>query len=124
MGKKDVYILRPEKSSRSVLYVYFGILVFIIVFFPFFALTLRYQLGMIFSTVFNWLGVMCMTFGAFFIIISLVSLFANSRGSNWARNLIVGIVLIWIGCWCTGAVVKLFGFTIGSSTSGGSGGYH
>jgi len=72
MGKKDVYILRPEKSSRSVLYVYFGILVFIIVFFPFFALTLRYQLGMIFSTVFNWLGVMCMTFGAFFIIISLI----------------------------------------------------
>jgi hypothetical protein len=63
-----------------------------------------------------------MTIGGLFMLVGVVGIFA--RSSHWIRNVIVGVTLLWIGCWCTGAVVNLWGYLIGDSTSSGGSGYH
>jgi len=100
---------------------FFVLLIFVFVFFPIFGLNWRYQIGGVLSTLIDGLGTFCMTIGGLLTLVGFVGVF--SRSPHWVRNVIVGVALLWIGCWCTGAVLNLFGITIGESTSGGSGWY-
>ena len=102
--------------------VFFGIIIFIVVFYPFFAVNLRFQLGEIFQVIFDTIGFMCFAVGSVLLIFTLVNVFLGGRIKvGW---MIAGIVLLWIGCWSTGAVLNLFGFTFGESTSSGGSGYY
>lgn len=120
MKKEKYYLLKPEKNSKWVAYTFIGIIVFIVIYFPFFAVNLRYQLGAVFSKIFDQLGMVCLTIGGAMTAISILSLFiSKSINTRWV---ILGIVLLWIGCWCTGSVLNIFGITIGNETS--NPGYH
>ena len=54
-------------------------------------------------------------------MIGVVGLFTKSR--YWVRHVVVGVILLWIGAWCTGAIINILGFDIGPDTNSGSG-YH
>ncbi|MFX0105248.1 MAG: hypothetical protein ACFE75_07140 [Candidatus Hodarchaeota archaeon] len=54
-------------------------------------------------------------------MIGVVGIFTRSH--NWTRHIIIGIILLWVGCWCTGTVIDLLGIPIGDS-GGLKGGYH
>ena len=120
MRKEKYYLLRPEKRSKWTIYMFGGIIIFIVIYFPFFAVNLRYQVGATFSKIFDTFGTACLTIGSAMTAISILSLFiSKSMNTRW---FILGIALLWIGCWCTGSVLNIFGITIGNETS--NPGYH
>ena len=121
MRKKKYYLLEEEKNSKAFYYTVLGIVVFIFIFFPFFALNLRYQTGYIFAKIFDYIGAVCLTFGALITGLCVASLLIGGRTIKvgW---FIVGIVLLWVGCWCTGTVIEIFGIPLGDE--GGTPGYH
>jgi hypothetical protein len=122
MAQKKYIIIGEDKRNKTVVYTFFGILIFVAVFFPLFELNFRYQLGQFFSKIFDIIGTISLTIGSAIVVITILTLFAG--GKVFLRTLIVGIVLVWIGCWCTGAVVNLFGVSIGNSDTSGGAGYH
>jgi len=120
MKKEKYYLLKPERNSKWTIYIFTGIIIFIVIYFPFFAVNLRYQVGATFSKIFDQFGVACLTIGGAMTAISVLSLFVSK--SIHTRSFIMGIVLLWVGCWCTGSVLNIFGITIGNETS--NPGYH
>ena len=123
MKHKQTYYLigSSGKSSRWIYIAFFCIIVFLLVFFPFYGINLRYRVGFIFRQIFDTIGGISLTIGGFLTALSLLSLFMGGRSIR-LRWLIMGVVLLWVGCWCTGAVVDLFGTTIGTDRP--TGGYH
>lgn len=104
------------------MWVFFGILIFVFIFFPFFAFNLRYQLGYIFQTIMDYIGNTCLTVGGFLIILCVAGLIVGkSIKVGW---FVVAIVLLWVGCWCTGVIIDFWGIIIGNSQNSGGGGYH
>jgi hypothetical protein len=127
MSKKQSYhtqyIVKPKyEQSRRVVAILLGLLIFVLVFFPFFGLTLRHQIGGVFSALLDGIGQFCLTIGGLLTLIGFVGVFARSH--SWPKQVIIGVTLLWIGCWCTGVVLELFGIPIGDSTSSGGSGYH
>ena len=120
MKREKYYLLKPQRNSKWTIYIFIGIIIFVVIYFPFFAVNLRYQIGATFSKIFDQIGMVCLTIGGAMTMISVLSLFI-SRSMN-TRWLILGIVLLWVGCWCTGSVLNIFGITIGNETS--NPGYH
>jgi hypothetical protein len=102
-------------------FIVIGILIFIFVYFPFFATNLRYMVGSSLSLIFDAIGSLCLVVGGLFFTIGIMQLF--TRGYNWVGNILLGVILLYIGCWLTGAVLNLMGFEFGNSDSS-SGGYH
>ncbi|MHA2127949.1 MAG: hypothetical protein ACW99E_21810 [Promethearchaeota archaeon] len=77
-------------------------------------------MGYIFRKTLNFIGTTCLTFGGIITIFSIVRLFLDHRiNTKW---FIMGIVLLWIGSWCTGIAINLFGIQIGRDNT--SVGYH
>ena len=122
VAKVKYYLPDQRKTSRATMYIFFGILTFILVFFPFYGINLRYQVGFVFSKIFDTIGMISLMVGGVMTLISFLSVFTG-RSVN-TKYLIGGILLLWVGCWCTGAVLDLFGLSFGDSTSSGQGGYH
>ena len=120
MKREKYYLLKPQKNSKWTIFIFIGIIIFIVIYFPFFAVNLRYQIGATFSRIFDYIGGVCLTIGGAMTAISVLSLFV-SRSMN-TRWLILGIALLWVGCWCTGSMITIFGITIGNETS--NPGYH
>ncbi|MCP6719396.1 MAG: hypothetical protein KJI71_04140 [Patescibacteria group bacterium] len=121
--KKQTYYLIGSKggTSRWIYITFFCIIAFSLIFFPFYAVNLRYQLGYIFRQILDGIGWISLTLGSLLTAISILSLFTGGRSMR-SSTLIIGIVLLWIGCWVTGSVFNLFGITIGNERA--SGGYH
>jgi len=94
----------------------------VFVFFPFYGITLCYQVGSVFSKVFDSIGILCLLAGRLAVSFSVLGIFTG-RSIN-TKTFIIGIVLLWVGCWCTGVVLKLFGNTIGGSGVSENPGYH
>ena len=120
MKKETYYLPGYQKKSRTMTLIIIGIIFFVGVLFPFIAVNLRYQVGSIFSKIFDSIGTLCMIFGGILTLFSVLSIFFQK--SFRSRYFIMGIVLLWVGCWCTGAVIEIFGFTIGNEHA--TGGYH
>ena len=122
MSRKNVFIANDKKLPARFIGILLVLGIFILFFFPFYGLTLRYYIGSTISKGLNFLGTGCLTFGTVIIVIGLVSIvLGRSLNTKW---MIMGIVLLWIGCWCTNSVIEFFGIAIGDSTSSGGSGYH
>ncbi|MHA2400977.1 MAG: hypothetical protein ACXADU_19080 [Promethearchaeota archaeon] len=122
MSRKKYTLIKESRSPKTLMYTYFGILLFITIFFPFFELNFRYQLGRFFSKIFEVIGTVTFTIGGAITAVRVISLFFGFRMR--ARLFLVGVVLLWIGCWTTGTMVKLFGMPIGNAQTGTGSGYH
>lgn len=122
--KKETYYLIGSSSGRSsrwIYFVFFCIIVFVVIFFPFYAINLRYQLSYIFGQIFDTIGWFSLYIGGIMTVISVLSIFTGGRSIR-VHYLIIGIVLLWIGSWCTGIVINIFGIPIGNDQV--TGGYH
>ncbi|MFX1411174.1 MAG: hypothetical protein ACFFA6_12545 [Promethearchaeota archaeon] len=116
--KKNQYVIMGYQHKKNwTLYVFLGILIFILIYFPFFALSMRYKTEYIVSMVFDILGSICLTFGGFMILLGVCSIFVGRK--FFLRTFILGIVLLYLGCWLTGTVLEFFGFPIGQSENPG-----
>ncbi len=123
MSKANYYVISGGKTKKKTgVYVLFGIAVFVLFFFPFFGLTLRYQLGTFLSQIIGGLGTFSLAIGAMCLGIGIIGVFTNLR--HWPKYVMIGIVLLWIGAWCTGVIVEFFGITIGGPDKTGGSGYH
>ncbi len=122
MSKSKYYLMRERRNSRSTVFIFLGIVICVFIFFPFYGINLRYQVGSTFSKIFDSIGIICLLAGGLAVSFSVLGIFTG-RTIN-TRTFIIGIVLLWVGCWCTGAVLKLFGNTIGGSSTPENPGYH
>jgi hypothetical protein len=112
---------RPGQSKRYAKIVFMGILVFLAIYFPFFGYNMRYQLGEMLRRLFDFIGFVCLGMGAINIAVGAIGLFRGRTGG--AFSLVIGALLLWIGCWLTGIVINIFGFDFGGSTVSNPG-YH
>ncbi len=92
------YIIIDEENNKTklVFWVFFGILVFLGIYLPFFAPNLRYQTGAIFIKIFSTAGTIMVTLGVMLMIWGLFSLFCGRRGSG-VKTMLLGFVLIYLG---------------------------
>ncbi|NVM34525.1 MAG: hypothetical protein HWN81_02945 [Candidatus Lokiarchaeota archaeon] len=122
MSRKNYIMANDKKLSTRYLGILLALVIFIFFFFPFYGLTLRYYIGSVISKGLNFLGTGCLVFGIVILGIGIISvLTGRSLNTKW---IIMGIVLLWVGCWCTDSVIEFFGIAIGDSTSSGGSGYH
>ncbi len=122
MSRKNYLIANDKKLSTRYIGILLVLVIFIFFFFPFYGLTLRYYIGSVISKGLNFLGTGCLVLGIVTLTIGFISILTGrSINTKW---MIMGIVLIWIGCWCTDSVIEFFGIVIGDSTSSGGSGYH
>ena len=114
------YIVKSKyEQSRWTIAILFCLLLFVFVFFPIFGLNWRYEIGGALSILIDGLGSFCLGIGGLLLLIGLVEIF--TRSGRWTKKVVIGVMLLWIGCWCTGTVVNFFGILIGNTTSGGQG---
>jgi len=115
--KKNEYVIigTYRNNKKWTLYIFFGILVFVLLFFPLFAVTWRYKVGRSLSLIFDTIGAICLMVGAVYTFLGVMGIF--TRGYGWTNKLIVGIILLYIGCWLTGTVLEFLGVEIGRSGS-------
>lgn len=118
MKKGEYYVL--DNGTKWISYLIFGIIAFLFVFFPFFAVNLRYQVGAVFVKIFDTIGGICITVGSAITLVCILSAFTG-RLLRF-KYFIAGIVLLWVGSWCTGIPFELWGIPIGKEQT--PPGYH
>ena len=120
--RNDYYMVQGKRNGGKWTYwIFFAILAFIAIYIPFFGTNIRYQASALFSKVFTIIGTLAMTIGGLMAFFGFAGIFIG--GKNWIKSLILGGLLLWIGCWCLGIPSIWDAFSSGSGT-GGSGGYH
>jgi hypothetical protein len=128
ISKKKYYydVLKSRKplqsTSRLTMTIIFGILIFVFIFFPLFGLNLRYQISGVLSILIDGIGSFCLIIGGLYMIVAVFGIF--TKDNKWIKKVIIGATLLWVGCWCTGAVLDFFGILIGEATSSVGSGYH
>ena len=121
-NRNDYVILeRKGRGVKWVYWIFFGIIGFIAIYVPFFGTNLRYQMSFGFSKVFNIMGTLAMVIGGLMAFFGFAKIFVGGKGG--IKSLILGGLMLWIGCWCLGIPSIWDVFSQGSGT-GGSGGYH
>lgn len=98
-----------RRTSRLTFYV-IGIVLFLLVFIPFYGITLRYYIGTSFRLVIDYLGNILQTVGGLQLGFVLLVLFFNKK--IWIKGMITGFVLVYMGAFLTGGTVIFFGITV------------
>jgi hypothetical protein len=119
---EEIYFVDSKSQGKKYAkYIYYAIIAFLAIYMPFFGgSALRYQLGEIFQMIFNTIGMLCMFGGIILILLGILGLFGRTLEIG---KIVVGGLLLWIGCWMTGIPFNFFGVNFGSSTAS-SQGYH
>ena len=96
--KSNTIIIKKEdnKKFNVVFWVFFGIIGFLAIYFPFFGPNLRFQTGMMLSKVFTTVGTVLVTLGALMFIWGLLSLFCG-RTSSGVKVMLLGFVMMFLG---------------------------
>lgn len=105
--KKEIVIIQEkEKGHKWVYWTFFSVVLFVAVYFPFFAPNLKYQVGTVASQIFFLIGGLCYFFGFLFIIWGIVTIFCG-RSFNGVKLLIVGVLLIWIASYFAAPTINI-----------------
>ena len=123
MRNRNDYVLLEKKGrgGKWIYWTFFGIIVFIAIYIPFFGTNLRFQASYLFSKVFSVIGTLSMVIGGLMAFFGFAKIFVGGKGG--IKSLILGGLMLWIGCWCLGIPSIWDVFSTGSGT-GGTGGYH
>ena len=92
--EEDYIIIKDKKKSSNWMYlIFFGIIAFLMIYFPFFGGNMRYEFGVVFSQIFITLGILMIFLGIIFILNGILSFFFKSplRGFKY---LLMGIVML------------------------------
>ncbi|MHA1376257.1 MAG: hypothetical protein ACTSR7_18420 [Promethearchaeota archaeon] len=100
---------RRNRTSRLTIFV-IGLVLFLLVFMPFYGITLRYYIGTSFRLVFDYLGNVFQTVGGFTLLIVVGKLFIGKK--IWVGGMVIGLLLLYMGAFLTGGTLVLFGMTI------------
>ncbi|TXT61006.1 MAG: membrane protein of unknown function [Promethearchaeota archaeon] len=120
---EEYYIVDGKSGSgkRYAKYILYGILAFLAIYFPFFGgAQLRFQLSQVFRLIFDTIGMLCVFGGVIFILLGILGLFGRRLAIG---KLVIGVLLLWIGCWMTGIAFSLLGVDFGGSSASLQG-YH
>ena len=98
-----------RRTSRLTFFV-IGMVLFILVFMPFYGITLRYYIGTSFRLVFDYLGNVFQTIGGFILLFVAAKLFFNHKLS--IGGMILGLILLYMGAFLTGGTVVILGMTL------------
>jgi hypothetical protein len=121
---EEVYVIQGGKGQgkKYAKYLFYAIIAFLAIYMPFFGSELRYQLGGIFKLVFDTVGMFCVFGGVLCILLGIIGLIGRRFSIGY---IVMGAILLWIGCWMTGITFNFFGVDFGGgSSSASSRGYH
>jgi len=102
VGKKD----EKRSAGNYIFWFFFGVIIIIAIYLPFFAPNLRFQLGTFLSQLFELIGKLSIFFGVLFFIWGIAGLFCG-RSFRAVRLLILGILMIWIGSFFVAPTVGI-----------------
>jgi len=107
----------PRGRGRTSKFTFFviGMILFILVFMPFYGITLRYYIGTSFRLVIDYLGNIFQTVGELTLIIVLLQLFFFRK--IWFNGMVLGFLLLYMGAFLTGGTLVLLGATLYQPTS-------
>lgn len=95
--KNTVIVLnKSDKKSKVVFWVFFGIIAFLAIWFPFFGPDLRFKTSATLSKAFTSVGTILVTFGVIMFMWGMLSLFCG-RTSAGVKVMVLGAVLIFLG---------------------------
>jgi len=98
MADNDTYVVIKDKKKNNnlALLVLFGILFFIVIYFPLFGSTLRFSTGNILSSVFNGIGTICVTFGGLLMAWGFC-LVVSCKSTRYVGMMVIGFILMYVG---------------------------
>jgi hypothetical protein len=116
MGRNDYYSYDDSYSSRGrrrtsrLTFFVIGMVLFVLVFMPFYGISLRYYIGTSFRLVFDYLGKIFQTVGGFTLLIVGAKLLIGHK--IWFGGMVLGLILLYMGAFLTGGTVVIFGMTL------------
>jgi len=133
MGRNDYYLHdeysyfnkddeghRGRRRTSWITIFVIGVVLFLLVFMPFYGITLRYYIGTSFRLVFDYLGKIFQTVGGLTLLIVGARLIFNHKIS--INGMTAGLLLLYMGAFLTGGTLVLFGMTLYQPTT--TPGYH
>ena len=108
--KKNGGGYRRNRRTNKLTFFVIGIVLFIVVFMPFYGTTLRYYIGTSFRLVFDYLGNVFQTVGFVVLVIVLMQLILYHKISP--GGMILGLLLLYMGAFLTGGTVVILGQTL------------
>lgn len=94
MSRRDYYGYQKGKRGSKVFWIFFGIVAFVAIYFPFFGGNLRYQIGNFVSGIFDQVGLFLLFGGLILLGIGFIKMFTGSlKGIKLA---LLGVILIWV----------------------------
>jgi len=103
-----------RRTSRITIFI-IGVVLFLLVFMPFYGITLRYYIGTSFRLVFDYLGKIFQTVGGFTLLIVGGKLIIGHK--IWVGGMILGFLLLYMGAFLTGGTLVLFGMIVYQPTT-------
>jgi hypothetical protein len=92
----DFIIIRNKKNGSSILWVFFGIIGFLLIYFPLFGGNLRYTTGTFFSGIFTIAGTICCTLGILLLAWGFLTLICT-RSFKALFIMLFGFFLLMLG---------------------------
>ncbi len=97
MSKPDDFGgFRNKKKGNSILWIFFGVIGFITIYFPLFGSNLRFTVGTFFSQAFTTLGTICLTLGLIIMVWGFLMLLC-ARSMKAISVMLVGFFLMLLG---------------------------
>ena len=87
---------RNKKRGSSILWVFFGVIGFIAIYFPLFGSNLRFTVGTFFSQAFRTLGTICLTLGVLIMVWGFLTLICT-RSMKAISFMLLGFFLMLLG---------------------------
>jgi len=100
---------RGRRRTNKLTFFVIGMVLFIVVFMPFYGTTLRYYIGTSFRLIFDYLGNVFQIVGEVTLIIVGIKLLVFRKISFSGMTL--GFLLLYMGAFLTGGTLVLFGMT-------------
>lgn len=94
MSRRDYYGVKRGRRGSTVFWIFFGIVAFAAIYFPFFGGNLRYQIGSTVSSIFSKIGSFLLFGGLILLSIGLIRIFTG--GFKGIKTAVLGVMLIWV----------------------------
>ena len=92
--RRDSYGFNRGRRGSTVFWIFFGIIAFAAIYFPFFGGNLRYQIGSFTTGIFDKIGLIFLIGGMILVGIGLIRIFTGKL--KGIKIGLLGVILVWI----------------------------